>query len=286
MTIPSFSGKTTLAHLSDLTCLEVDSADEFSLLNASLYKKRVGEFLFDYLFQPCEYAKRLFVLFSGDAKRSKNHPPVFQRWSWASHFPGHCLYVADPSVYLDNTLGLAWYAGTDRFDPMPTIIEDVLSLASRLDISHDRIFPYGSSGGGFAALRMATMLNSVVPVAVNPQITITDYNRKGVERYLRICFENRTRSQALKEFPDRLSILTHVPKIRKRRIIYIQNILDDHHYSDHYSSFCKRMGAPRDENLEDGEFRRLLFSHEDGHRKAETPEVFNKAMDIIKTWTT
>ncbi|WP_218240971.1 hypothetical protein, partial [Pseudomonas sp. 2822-17] len=59
-------------------------------LQEGLYTYKYEGFEYDFLYKPSQ-EKRLFVLLSGSANRSKFTPPVFQRWSWAEYFPGHCL---------------------------------------------------------------------------------------------------------------------------------------------------------------------------------------------------
>jgi hypothetical protein len=152
MSVPKQAGKTTLVQLNELNSFALKQCECIEGGIQGLYQKRIMGFQFDYLYQPSIH-KRLFVFFSGSAQRSKINPPVFQRWSWAHLFPGHCLYVSDPSLFLNDKLGLAWYSGTSGFDPMPIIAQEVKNLALSLDINESSIFSYGSSGGGFAALR-------------------------------------------------------------------------------------------------------------------------------------
>ena len=73
-------------------------------------------------------------------------------------------------------------------------------------------------------------------------------------------------------------------KSAKPGIIYIQNELDTHHMQEHYGPFALSMGYEATANETEGMFRRLHFSHEGGHRKAETPEVFTQAMAILEQW--
>lgn len=216
--------------------------------------------------------------------RKRNNPPVFQRWSWASYFPGNCLYVSDPTLHLDDNIGLAWYAGTEDFDPLPAIADVVREICLQLEINAGQVFTYGSSGGGFAALRMGEFLPHSGAVAVNPQIIVTDYEMKSPDRYLNLCFSGRSRATAIREFEDRLSILSHTDRLRSQRCIYIQNTLDAHHYEHHFVPFCAKMGEEPVANTTAGTFRRLLFAHPDGHRKAETQDMFDAAMNIVEHW--
>lgn len=281
MTIPHHSGKTTLSQLKDVEQVELTATTKLPEEKPLLMRESHDGLRFDYLWKPNSGARRLFVFFSGDALRSKNDPPVFQRWTWSSFFPGHCLYVSDPSLHLDGQLGLAWYSGTRDVDPMPPIIERVRWVAEQLNVPVDDVCGYGSSGGGFAALRMASLMEGAGAVAINPQIAIPEYHGKAVEKYLRICFGETDRAVAFEKYPERLSVLEHCDRLIGRKLIYIQNTLDVHHLEKHYKPFCRGMGVSPDANEDEGTFRRLLFSDEGGHAKAESQEVFDKAMRII-----
>jgi hypothetical protein len=243
-----------------------------------------GGHRYDLLWMPQPRARRLFVMLSGDAMRKKYDPPVFQRWKWAPMLPGHCLYIADPSTYLHPRLGLSWYAGTVSYDPQAVIARLVGEIARQHDVPPGNVITYGSSGGGFAALRLAAALPDAIAVPINPQVTITDYEMRNVETYLDIAFGTRERALALELYP-RLSLRAEHATLQKRRIIYIQNRLDTHHHEAHYKPFCDMMEADPEAEPECGRFRRLLFEHEGGHGAAESQEVFDRAMAIIAGWT-
>ena len=172
MEIPKSSGKVSLDSLSHIRAEALTPQTRYSIDEALLYHETIAGHRIDYLWHPNLEHRRLFVLFSGNAMRSRNDPPVFQRWSWASHFPGSCLYVSDPSLYLHPDLGLAWYSGTEKFDPMPSILQRALDIAAQSGVPRKNIFSYGSSGGGFAALRFAAITEGIGAISVNPQIQI------------------------------------------------------------------------------------------------------------------
>lgn len=286
--IPRNSGKTSLEQLRTLEVRHFKPGDTPAPA-PMLYYFDHGGFRFDFLWHPNPAADRLFVLFSGDAMRRKFDPPLFQRWTWASYFPGHCLYVSDPSIYLASNLGLAWYSGTSAFDPLPVIADVVDQLVPKLEIPCNRIWTYGSSGGGFAALRMLDFIKNAGAVCVNPQTSIVAYESKSVERYLNTCFNGRDRVKALSDFPDRMSLLEQPKRFKDRSVIYVQNTLDTHHVAEHYAPFCAAMDtAPAAGYAEkntayyhDATFCSIVFSHSAGHAKAESAEAFSEAMAAV-----
>lgn len=283
MEIPRGGLKTSGQELAEIPRHGFGAADDLGP-EAGLFHLVEGGHRYDLLWMPKPGAKRLFVMLSGDAMRKKYDPPVFQRWKWAPMLPGHCLYISDPSTYLHPRLGLAWYAGTASYDPQAVIARLVSQIAQAQGVPRGSIVTYGSSGGGFAALRLAAALPAAIAVPINPQVTVTGYQMSNVETYLEIAFGTRDRALALQLYP-RLSLQACREALLGRRIVYIQNCCDTHHLEAHYTRFCGMMKAPLEPNPDQGAFRRLLFDHEGGHGAAETQEIFDQAMRIVADWT-
>ncbi|WP_211205695.1 hypothetical protein [Limimaricola hongkongensis] len=247
---------------------------------------------YDYLLSPKPGSDRLFVFFSGDAPRQKFTPPVFQRWTWSEFFPGSCLYISDPTLQVDDSLGLAWYAGTEEFDPLSVISDTISGFSRSLGVKLGSVYTYGSSGGGFAALRILTFMPEASAVCINPQTDVTAYNNGSVGKFLSTCFGGRSRKQIMKDFPERVNLIHHSGSMLGRRIMYIQNEMDRHHYDKHYVPFCLAMGViplhPCGLNgsriassiNKDG-FSSIIFSDRAGHSKAESREAFECAMSNL-----
>jgi hypothetical protein len=278
--VPVRTGKTGLSELKDLPKELFEKASQVQAHEKAGFYFEEGEFRFDFLFARGS-EPRLFVIFSGDIDRKKITPPAFQRWTWADKFPGHCLFVSDPSLHLDPSLGLAWYAGTSRSDSLPTIRRLVREIAGELKIPDGNLYAYGSSGGGFAALRLASIMPELVPIAINPQTDVLKYSNGAVDRCLKLCFSCASRSEAEEKFSSRLSLFPSLDQLRGRRMIYAQNRLDEHHHTTHYQPFVAALGLDFDIEYRTNEASVVLFEHPDGHRKAETSEAFNEIMELV-----
>jgi len=282
--IPKSAGKTDVLQLADLPKIDY-SVDKTLSERRAIYGFEQDNFKYEFvLSQKAEPTDRIFVLFSGDAMRSKYDPPVFQRWSWADKFPGHCIYISDPTLHLSKHMGLAWYSGTAKHEPMQVISTLVREIADKLGVDPSKVVSYGSSGGGFAALRFTSFFPEAGAVAVNPQTDITKYEYKSVERYLKVCLKLEERQPALEKYPEKLSLLELSEKLGQARIVYIQNRMDEHHYIQHFLPFVQKMGLSEDAAYANDRFTTILFEHEGGHTKAETSEVFTKAMSVVTTW--
>ncbi|MDO6799745.1 hypothetical protein [Shimia thalassica] len=282
MTITRGADKTTLDRLQDLPKIDWAEGQPIPETESALMSFEDGGFKFDFLWRPKEGADRLFVLFSGDALRAKNDPPVFQRWSWAKHFPGHCLYISDPTLHLNDEMGLAWYAGTESYDPMVVIADRLKAIAGQIGLSTDRIVSYGSSGGGFAAIRLQSFLSDILAISINPQTCITKYKSRAVPHYFDVCFSGRSRKAMLEEFPSQINLMANADALTGDRIIYAQNTVDTHHLEDHFTPFCEAMGQSANHDPDSSGLHRILFDNEGGHKKAEDPETFTKIMELVE----
>ena len=141
--------------------------------------------------------QRLFVMLSAAVDRSKYRLPVFNRWTWAEmkKFPGHVLCVADPTLELHDAMNLGWYLGTDENDASEELSRFIRRFAEVLGIPEDKIVIWGSSGGGFAALALASRIEKATAVAVNAQTDILAYEiARHIEAVRRSCFATKRQS--------------------------------------------------------------------------------------------
>ena len=226
--------------------------------------------------------KRLFVVFSGKAnsKKLKLNPPVFQRWKWADKFPGSTLFVSDPSLYLNEKLSLAWYIGTKTHDHHDTLSKVILNVANHLGIENEHIIGYGSSGGGYASLRMSSFIPGMTSVAINPQVVIKEYHEKAVNRFLKTCFNSSYSSFDFENNSKRFDIRKAGINKTTNKIIVAQNIEDEFHYKKHFTPLCEHYGYDSKSSISYSNFKSIIFSHPGGHSKAETEKVFK---EIIKS---
>ncbi len=278
--IPKYSGKVSVDALSEIP-KKLFSPSLLNLEEEVLFYKETALPL-EFLWRPKKGANRVFIFFSGDAQRKKNNPPVFQRWSWASKMPGHSIFISDPALYLNDTLGLAWYAGTQNMDISQEIAHLLTQISEEINIPLKDFVLYGSSGGGYAALKISTLLEAAQVIAINPQTNILKYNQYLVEKYLRDAWELKSRKSVEDNDDFRFSLLHErtLKKLKQRRIIYIQNTFDSHHFEEHFLPFCtKYQSIEGDEHIE--ALSTLLFSDKAGHSKAESQEVFDRAMRLL-----
>lgn len=230
----------------------------------------------DLLWSPKPSATKLFVLFSGDALRAKYDPPVYQRWSWAKNFPGHCLYISDPSLYCSDKLGLAWYAGNAEYDPLEHMSIVVKKIIRDLNLTTKDIIFYGSSGGGHAAIRSLTFFPKATAIAINPQTSLAKYHRTNVDRYLSICYPDLDPDIALEAYAKKFDLTRSMDFYHSKNILIAQNDTDTFHLKNHCEPFIKKANQ-----YDDNTIVRFDFSLEGGHGKGESEEVYKSMMEFI-----
>jgi len=180
------------------------------------------------------------VFFSGAVQnREAKAGPFFsgENVSLSGGFP--YISVSDPSLELHETLGLAWYTGSEGqhlHEQLLTVLRALSGTAGR------ELLLVGGSGGGYSALFYGQKLGDLASVFVwNAQTDILEYNEKFVRHYLETAFPERTNTalqsedwkpQVRQELADagvQLSLLPDLTAgLRPRRTVFIQNATDWH----------------------------------------------------------
>jgi len=279
-------GKTGLEALQSLPRFESEGLNFPSSLSRGLYSFKFGQFEYDFIYTPGR-ENRLFVLFSGYVDRQRLELPVFQRWSWAKYFPGHCLYIADPTLKLSRRLGLGWYVGTRDEEVLPVLTELIRHVAGCLGIDLRNVIGYASSGGGFAILQISRLMPEITVITINPQVDITLFDNSGVPKFLEVCFGGISKEDAIARFPSRLSVIPGAEQLAQNRILYAQNTMDEHHMDVHFKLFADTLGLTQGNHYCRNLVKTMFFVNPGGHAKAEPPELLPEllqaATDLSKS---
>lgn len=222
-------------------------------------------------------ASVLFVMFHAAFDRTKVPLPVFARWNYGRVLGGHVLSVSDPTLALDDGLRLGWYVGSRGTDPMQVLLGAVDRVRELLGLADDHVVFYGSSGGGFAAMRAAASRGCGRAVVINPQTEITAYFASAVSRFAKVFAPEWTPQQCRDRYPLRWSALAAITDARLQqrdlRIVYAQNLDDKVHYVRHFRPFCGLTDAPVEGGTSvDGSVLTHVYASPEGHG-AEPPEV-------------
>lgn len=270
--------KTSIRHLDGVPRHNWEGPADLDVEERGLYTEHFEDEQYDFIFAPKPETGRLVVFFSGDARRSTFEPPVFQRWSWASKFPASCLYFSDPALHHNSNLGLAWYAGNSSGDYLGHIAEIVASVANAIGAGGDQVFSYGSSGGGFAALRLARYYPGLQVIAVNPQTDLWKYPVKWTKRMSKACYGAADLGKVPQDQAYKFTALDPEVTAGARSIFLAQNVQDIDHYENHYTPFKKYVES----SVHAGKLTSREFSDESGHAGAENKETFDEILARLK----
>lgn len=159
--------------------------------------------------------------------------PVFIGGGVSEALPTNRIFISDPSLYLNDDLRLAWYAGSHRQDKLQWAIRGMLRS---LIPAGQRVVMFGASGGGFAALYYAAHFPGATAVPINPQTNLANYTRGAVDLYGRLAW-NLTGINLVERIPAVTDLVSLYRQPRDARVFYIQNKNDSTHMDGHFDPF-------------------------------------------------
>lgn len=229
--------------------------------------------------------QRLFVMLSGATDRNKITLPYFNRWTWAGagKFPGHVLCISDPTLELHNDMKVGWYLGTAKHDVTGELCSLIRRFAEALGIPEDKIAFWGSSGGGFAALAMASRIEGSTAVAINAQTDVLAYHVDStVDEVRNLCFNSKSAADIQQRFGHRVSMEQAWRNNRHSRAILVQNKVDTHHYHHHFQPFWAAFqGDSEGGRSADGRHFAWLYEDPSGHGP-ESEEMIPEILGLIE----
>ncbi|MGQ1836898.1 alpha/beta fold hydrolase [Kocuria turfanensis] len=191
----------------------------------------------------------LAVMFHGATDRVRNTMPRFERMrSMEQLRVGPLAFFSDPCLDLDANMILSWYAGTEELNLHERIAAYVDGLARSAGAR--RVVLIGNSGGAFTALQVASYLPGACVVAFNPQVEIDRYvPRIAEDAQLNLFGRSSVADDA--DVAPRMNVIRRFEEIGfDRKVYFVQNTGDEHHYLDHFLPFRTAFEASsRAENL-------------------------------------
>jgi hypothetical protein len=229
-------------------------------------------------------ADRLFVMLHGAVRRHKRALPLFARWNWGKVLKGHVLAVCDPTLYLGR-MELGWYMGTGFKHAIPGLVAIAEETRRKLGIAEDRLIFYGSSGGGFSAIKAASTLGgNGRAIAINPQIDLMKYNERHVRQLARALGRPR-RPYDWNESPRAhthamVAYREACERGQRPGVVVAQNTTDDVHLADHFPDFVDEVGLPREGGYDKERLvGAILFNKPGGHSAGESTELVKQICD-------
>lgn len=179
---------------------------------------------FEFLIRRKYTSQKLIVFGSGAYDNKKIKLPVFQRYTWKDEFEENLIFYNDPTLYLGDVT-LAWGYGTEKHHYLETIANILSKLIKIMKIKFEDIGIYGSSGGGFMAIVLATFIRGSKAIVNNPQTNIGKYYEGLIKRLFSIVYPEMDLKNALNFYPERVNLIelfkkeNYIPNIK-----YFQNV--------------------------------------------------------------
>lgn len=174
------------------------------------------------------------VLFQAALPANITKLPVFTAANITEDLACNRLFIADPSLYVHDDLTLAWYSGNrfqiDLQDLVPQIIRSLVPQG-------DRLVTFGASGGGFASMLYAPLINADLSIAINPQVRLADYVPGPLNRWLKYGWGLDPRNTTVEDLPVLTDSGKHFRESNDTKLWYVQNTGDLNHVNNHYLPF-------------------------------------------------
>ena len=215
----------------------------------------------------------------------KRRVPYFPRWSWCKSFPSFdAVAIADPTLRLSKDILSGWMQ-VNKDDWGLGYVARLIQSLSRIKKYHT-IICCGSSAGGFAAIQLASLLNStssncksqVFCYAENPQIDLYQYQwTKHIDKVASAVYGVAQTQDIPAEFAPRLNVLKTMSEYNSIPAgVVITKESDEHHYQVHFKALVEYLKAQNNTELK---CKTIPFNEDHtGH----TPLTFAKMKTELK----
>lgn len=223
---------------------------EFDSIDALLRSDESASGLYSIRHRPDVYTDVLFwnqrsnvtiVCFNGAGAPSKGVRPGFNGTSmfnsWKLANKANFVFVHDATLYLDENLRLAWYAGASEFnyaDHLEQILRNFITATNP-----DHVVFFGISGGGHAALNYSTRFPGSIAVAGNPQTDIDEYDSPFRDNYYKSCWPKSVSPAQEKQNQPIFDLNAKYAEGTDNLAYCLVNINDRHHVEQHLVPFVE-----------------------------------------------
>lgn len=222
----------------------------------------------------------LVTSYHGALDRARFELPRFERLATLGELDVSSLYFSDPLLETDDSLELGWFQGTDGdriIERCVAITRKVAELSAAKSVVHT-----GSAGGGFAALRAASLLAGSFAAVFNPQTSIGGYLAGGSSFTAQRAYLKAVWPDVYERCEGRVEDIDSFASVTSRdtsvfpdfetpvssTVLYCNNV-NDFHVEQHYLPFLA--AAARGDNL--GRIRLFEYDGPTGHAPP-SPEQF------------
>lgn len=182
--------------------------------------------------------KSLVVMLPGATSRRHGHRD-FQRYTWAEEFPdSDIIAFSDPTIKNGNKLTIGWFQNSEETFGVNVVSRLIDKLITAHHYKESETLIWGSSAGGFTALKLGEVLDKVSVLAINPQLFLYNYQKVHYDALLASVYGGMAHQDVLRSFKDRIVVSNAIAQ-REGRTVIIQNESDTRHVLRHLRPFLK-----------------------------------------------
>ncbi len=214
------TGRKSMAKLVDtLIQVDMDNLETYEFPQDQPFGLEViyKEALF-YLIIKFSSTNKNFICFSPGAFRRDRvssdgeiiDPPHFSRWSWYKFFDETVITSADPTIFLNDTVKVGWMIGNSEQWYLETLSQIISKLAKNQNVINDNILFFGSSGGGFVSICLATLIKNSKVLVNNSQFSLKNYHQNLVRIPIEMAvptFNGLSKEEVMEKIKYRLDII-------------------------------------------------------------------------------
>lgn len=184
--------------------------------------------------------------------------PLFNRISWMYDFSCTGIWYFDPTMYQHEQLTVGWYYGRNNRWYLEDYKYLIGHILKKLNISPSDTLFFGSSGGGFSSIILATMFHSKASV-INPQFSIRAFSQLHVKN-----LEAATLEDGEELIEERINVADFIAKENYLPKLHIlENNLSNNDIFDQLPAFMKGIFDNKFNCME--RIRIDFYSNEQGH---------------------
>lgn len=220
----------------------------------------------------------LYVIFDG--ARLTSRMPNFPRWTYHNMFDGSYLGIEDPMYFKYQNLKLGWYYGTKSHSYIEDSLLIIKTICDAIDISYENIIFFSSSGGGYASIYAASLVDNSLSISLNPQIILQNYH--SIKNFSDITGINLDEKDTL----NRNNLIMRIKDNRTSKHIILCNVQDTHQFEQHIVPLASALSIPIKYGLSSNDNVLLWIYDNDGapspHTAFETKAIYSVIDYIAK----
>jgi hypothetical protein len=155
--------------------------ENFQTSEPIIYEILWNDVKFEFLVNWRKGSRQAVVFGTGAVEKTEHRLPIFSRNTWMQDLPCSGIWYFDPTVYLGEAK-LCWGYGTNKRWYLEDISTITGKILNKLGVKRSDTLFFGSSGGGYTAAILASMLHGKTTV-INPQWIILNYYIEHVKRF-------------------------------------------------------------------------------------------------------